>query len=174
MRISKRIIIIAAVIVVLIASCFIFYKVKTKQRTTMPTSHVYIESEEFTTWLEDNIGLNWAPTYIIIKNNRVIGSIKGGIPEKQFTSQLGTILASDFNMADLPEIEITNIDNQTTMANNTFGNGLIILEISWIGCPDCEYQDENFTYDVYMKYGTSVIYRYYINSSPNEVIAEYK
>ena len=58
-------------------------------------------------------------------------------------------------MADLPEIEITNIDNQTTMANNTFGNGLIILEISWIGCPDCEYQDENFTYDVYMKYGTT-------------------
>lgn len=150
-------------------------------RKTMPMSHVYVcdnpaEDSEFDIWMKNELGLNWVPTYLIIRNDYVIGTIRGGVPESQFTSELGTILINNWQIAELPDIEISNINGERQVLADVLPNNdsFYILEISWVDCPDCIFQDENFTEDVYLKYGTNIIYRYYIHSTQEEVLAKYE
>ena len=133
-----------------------------------------MHDSEFDTWLKENIGLSWVPTYVIINDNKVIGMIKGGIPEESFTGQLGSYLVYNQAIAELPNISVTNLAGERKPVSDYFGQGMYILEISWIDCHDCIEQDEKYTTDVYKKYGTDIIYRYYIKSELGKVEEKYK
>ena len=170
---TKHAIIVLIITVLLSVATIVFYFYN-KDRVTIPTNHVYLESEEFTGWMKEELNLNWAPTYLIIKDGKFISSIKGGIPVNTFESAYASAIADNNTIKEVPSIEITNIDNQTNNVSELFKNGVYILEISWVDCPDCIFQDENFTKDVYRKYGVKKIYRYYVNSSPDQVIEKYK
>ena len=161
-------------------SIFVMFQVTSKIRKTMPTSHIFVcdnpsNDSEFDTWMKQELGLNWVPTYLIVKDDIVIGSIRGGVGETQFTSELGTILIQNWQLAELPDIAISNIDGQRDSLKNILpnDNNFYIIEISWVTCPDCIFQDENFTDDIYYKYGTDRIYRYYIHSTETEVLEKY-
>lgn len=161
-------------------SIFVMFQVTSKIRKTMPTSHIFVcdnpsNDSEFDTWMKQELGLNWVPTYLIVKDDIVIGSIRGGVGETQFTSELGTILIQNWQLAELPDLAISNIDGQRDSLKNILpnDNNFYIIEISWVTCPDCIFQDENFTDDIYYKYGTDRIYRYYIHSTEAEVLEKY-
>ena len=161
-------------------SIFVMFQVTSKIRKTMPTSHIFVcdnpsNDSEFDTWMKQELGLNWVPTYLIVKDDIVIGSIRGGVGETQFTSELGTILIQNWQLAELPDLAISNIDGQRDSLKNILpnDNNFYIIEISWVTCPDCIFQDENFTDDIYYKYGTDRIYRYYIHSTETEVLEKY-
>lgn len=161
-------------------SIFVMFQVTSKIRKTIPTSHIFVcdnpsNDSEFDTWMKQELGLNWVPTYLIVKDDIVIGSIQGGVGETQFTSELGTILIQNWQLAELPDLAISNIDGQRDSLKNILpnDNNFYIIEISWVTCPDCIFQDENFTDDIYYKYGTDRIYRYYIHSTEAEVLEKY-
>lgn len=161
-------------------SIFVMFQVTSKIRKIMPTSHIFVcdnpsNDSEFDTWMKQELGLNWVPTYLIVKDDIVIGSIRGGVGETQFTSELGTILIQNWQLAELPDLAISNIDGQRDSLKNILpnDNNFYIIEISWVTCPDCIFQDENFTDDIYYKYGTDRIYRYYIHSTEAEVLEKY-
>ena len=70
-------------------SIFVMFQVTSKIRKTMPTSHIFVcdnpsNDSEFDTWMKQELGLNWVPTYLIVKDDIVIGSIRGGVGETQF------------------------------------------------------------------------------------------
>jgi len=151
-----------------------------RSRTTMNYSHIFVcdnpqNDSEFDTWMKEDLGLNWVPTYFIVRNDYVIGSIRGGVPESQFTSELGTILIQDWQVAPLPDLPLNNLNGERISLADALpnDNNFYIIEISWVTCPDCIFQDENFTDDIYLKYGTNIIYRYYIHSTTDEVMNKY-
>ncbi len=181
MKSKVKYLIISLIVVVFIGLTVLANYMYTNARKIMPISHVYVcdnptEDSEFDVWMKNELGLNWVPTYLIIRNDYVIGTIKGGIPESQFTSELGTILINNWQIAELPDIEISNVNGERQVLADVLPNNdsFYILEISWVDCLDCIFQDENFTEDVYLKYGTNIIYRYYIHSTQEEVLAKYE
>lgn len=172
---SKKLLIIFSIILLLGALVFGLYKFYVYKRTTIPTSHIYVSDNpnhksDFDKWLTEDLKMSWVPSYVIINNKKVIGVINGGISEKELTSKIGTCLAVNYEYCNLTDLEITNLDGDRKSLNEIISNnGLYILEISWYGCEDCEYQDKHFTKDVYLTYSTNIIYRYYINSNFNDV-----
>ena len=181
---GKKIRIILSMVVIgifLLASGILCWN-KLNQKFSHPeldASHVLVcdnpmHDSEFDTWLKENIGLSWVPTYVIVNDNKVIGMIKGGIPEESFTGQLGSYLVYNQAIAELPNISVTNLAGERKPVSDYFGQGMYILEISWIDCHDCIEQDEKYTTDVYKKYGTDIIYRYYIKSELGKVEEKYK
>ena len=181
MKSKVKYLLISLTVVLFIGLTILANYMYTSARKIMPMSHVYVcdnpaEDSEFDVWMKNELGLNWVPTYLIIRNDYVIGTIRGGIPESQFTSELGTILINNWQIAELPNIEISNVNGERQVLADVLPNNdsFYILEISWIDCPDCIFQDENFTEDVYLEYGTNIIYRYYIHSTQEEVLAKYE
>ena len=173
--IVKKVSIIIIISIVLVFITVLSYHLYKNSRTTMPTSHIYVSDNpnhksDFDKWITKDLKVSWVPSYIIINNKKVIGVINGGISEKDLTSKIGTCLALNYEYSDLTSLEITNLNGDRKPLSDIISNtGLNILEISWYGCKDCEYQDKNFTNDVYYKYSTKIIYRYYINSKVKDV-----
>lgn len=147
--------------------------------TKMPLDHVFVcdnpkHDSEFDIWIREDLGTTWVPTYIIIQDGYVVGAFNGDIEESQFSDNLA--MASSYNMQflEIPDYEIENLAGERISVKDLFGtNGLYILELAWIDCEDCDHQDENYTDDIYAKYSTSNIYRYYIRSEKSKVLEKY-
>ena len=104
-----------------------------------------------------------------------IAVAKGAIIGLNTLGELGTILATGNVICELPDYSISNIVNDTkTLKDISSQHKMIILEISWLTCKDCIEQDNNFTEAIYSKYSTEQIYRYYLKSKKDEVIANRK
>ena len=65
-------------------------------------------------------------------------------------------------------------NSNATLKDISNQHKMVILEISWLTCKDCIEQDNNFTEAIYSKYSTEQIYRYYLKSKKDEVIANRK
>ena len=168
--------IIIILFIILFSTGIIGYYYYDLSRKTMPSTHVYIESKEFTDWITDDLKVDWVPTYIIIKNNNVIGKFKGGIDLETFNGLYAVSIVNSENESNniaLPDKEITNINGQISKITDIFNNGTYILEISWLDCKDCKFQDEHYTNDIYKKYGTKYIYRYYIKTELKDLEEKY-
>lgn len=149
-----------------------------KKRAEMPTSHVYVcdnpeHKSDFDNWLKDEVGLDWVPSYVIIKDGKVVGSFNGDVDESTFSTQMATCTAYNLEVTTLPSYEITNLDGERKAVNQIFSNGTYVLEVAWVDCPDCIHQDENYTGTIYNKYGTSKFYRYYVRSGVEPVREKY-
>lgn len=169
--IRKLILIITICSFIMAAFCIIYI-----HRTNMPASQVFIcdnpkHHSDFDKWLLEDCNVSWVPSYIIIQNDKVIGKIDGNIPEKTFSSKLGSALINNYAICDIPDYKITNLDgNSYTLSELTPDkDSFYILEISWANCEDCEAQDKNYTKSIYNKYSTKHIIRYYINSEQDDV-----
>lgn len=159
------------------------YQIIEYKQAIMPKDHVYVcdnpnHESDFDNFLLESIkdpeGHTWVPTYIIIKDNYIIGSFNGGIDVDEFVDKLAVVAAYDLKFIELPNYQITNLNNERKSLQEIFtGNDLYILELSWYGCEDCAYQDENFTDDIYKKFSTSHIFRYYIKSDFDDVAKLY-
>lgn len=159
----------------ILSNAIICYKYKYSE---LPKSHVYVcdnprHKSDFDNWLKD-IGLDWVPSYIIIKDGKVLDIIRGGISEKTFTDNLEVTLNNNMFIDELPEYSIENLNGNRESVHDLFSQGIYILEIHWIDCPDCIYQDTHYTAEIYNKYTTRYIYRYYINSEKSDVLNKYK
>ena len=167
-------IVIASFVGAIFCSIFLYrYKI----RTTMNNSQIFVcdnptHHSDFDKWILNDCDVDWVPSYIIIKNDKVIGTIDGNIPEREFTDLLGTIVINDFQLCDLPEFEITNLEGNSYTLQELTPNkeSFYILEVSWATCEDCKQQDKLYTKDIYFKYSTNNFIRYYINSEQNEVL----
>lgn len=174
----RRFIIVTLLTILVIIGVGVYHYMK-QQRALMPLSHVYVAdnptyNSDFDNWIREDLGIDWVPTYIIIKDNNVIGTIRGGISEKEFTNQLGTILIQQIPFKPLCDFEIGNLNNERhSLTDIMTGDSYYILELSWIDCEDCMYQDANFTDEIYLRYGTKMIYRYYIHSDFDKVLDKY-
>lgn len=147
----------------------------------MSTSHVYVcddpnNKSDFDNWLSNDLELSWVPTYLVIKNNQVVGAFPGDIPEDTFMSNLTMCILADSTIENLPNTSITNIDGDTKYLSEIFKNtnDIYILEILWIDCDDCKHQDDYYTDEIYSSISTSNVYRYYIKSDINKVIDKFK
>lgn len=141
--------------------------------------HIFVcdnpnHDSDFDKWIKEDLNVTWVPSYIIIQDGYVIGAFDGNISEAEFSDKLA--MASSYNMQfyEVPDYEIENLDNNRISASSIFKDGLYILEIVWIDCDDCKYQDEHYTDDIYAKYSTTNIYRYYIKSDHKKVLEKYK
>lgn len=148
----------------------------------MVQSHVFVcdnpkNKSDFDLWMmnEDGVGLNWVPSYLICTQGKVLGLIRGDIPVEEFTAQYNYIVSTPLGSAfdDYCEYDIANLNGQRYKLSDIFPNdgNVYVLEISWIGCPDCEHQDTNYTRDIYNAYDTQFFYRYYINTELADVQA---
>lgn len=159
------------------------FKIYRHTRTIMPTDHVYVcdnpeHLSDFETWIREDVGVTWVPTYLIINNGYVIAAFEGDIEEIEFTDKFAMANAYTANMQvdylKVPDYEITNLDGERRPASEIFSDGMYILEYHWIDCKDCEHQDENYTKSIYEKYTTDKIYRYYVKSDHDKVAEKYK
>lgn len=159
------------------------FKIYRHTRTIMPTDHVYVcdnpeHLSDFETWIREDVGVTWVPTYLIINNGYVIAAFEGDIEEIEFTDKFAMANAYTANMQvdylKVPDYEISNLDGERKPASEVFGDGMYILEYHWIDCKDCEHQDENYTDSIYEKYTTDKIYRYYVKSDYDKVAEKYK
>ena len=177
---SKKTIIIISILLILLVIAGVYDLIQYNNRKTMSDSHIFVcdnpeNYSDFDNWVINTVGVDKVPSYIIIYNNNVIGVINGNIPEKTFTDELGTILATGNVICELPDYSISNIVNDTkTLKDISNQHKMVILEISWLTCKDCIEQDNNFTEAIYSKYSTEQIYRYYLKSKKDEVIANRK
>lgn len=159
------------------------FKIYRHTRTIMPTDHVYVcdnpeHLSDFETWIREDVGVTWVPTYLIINNGYVVAAFEGDIEEIEFTDKFAMANAYTANMQvdylKVPDYEITNLDGERKPASEIFSDGMYILEYHWIDCKDCEHQDENYTKSIYEKYTTDKIYRYYVKSDYDKVAEKYK
>ena len=185
---SLRPLILAIGICLIVYASFLLVKgIWLDMRSEMKTSHVYVSdnpehNSDFDEWLKENaVTMNddgssklWVPTYLIIKNGAYIGKFRGDISETEFSEKLATIVNFNMPVAEFPNYAITNLDDERKTLSEIFGkNGVIIMEIHWIDCPDCKHQDEEYTNDIYAKYSADMFYRYYIRSDKNKVLEKY-
>lgn len=171
-----KVIVISLIICILFSS---FYLYMYHKRVTMQKSHIYVCDDaenysDFDLWIKEHI--NEVPSFIIIKDKKIVGTILGETNEKDFTSQLGTILINPITEGnDLVDYKITNLENESKSLNEICNtNDLYIIEISWIDCPDCVRQDKNNTISIYRKYSTKNIYRYYIKTEKEKLFEKYE
>lgn len=171
------------VFIAIILLGFIGFKIYRHTRTIMPKDHIYVcdnpeHLSDFETWIKEDVGVTWVPTYLIINNGYVIAAFEGDIEEIEFTDKLTMAYAYTYNMQvdylRVPDYEISNLEGERKPASEIFGDGLYILEYHWIDCKDCEHQDENYTDSIYEKYTTDMIYRYYVKSDHDKVAEKYK
>lgn len=172
--------IIKIIILAITISSFIgaFFCLNYIRRTTIDNSHIFVcdnpnHHSDFDNWLLKECNVKSVPTYLVIKNNYVIGIFPGNISESEFTNYLGTCLINDINYYSLPDYMITNLNKKSYTLSNISKEDYYILEISWIDCDDCKNQDKYYTNKIYYKYTTNQIYRYYINSEFNKVYNKY-
>lgn len=152
------------------------------QVTQMPRSHVFVcdnpnakYKTEFDLWIQEELKVTWVPSYVIIQDGYVVGTFDGGIEVGEFTDKLTMAAAFNLQFSEVPDFEIENLNGERMPASEVLGKpGLYILEVVWIDCEDCEYQDDNFTDDIYEKFTTKNIYRYYVLSDREEVSERYK
>lgn len=145
--------------------------------TQMPASHIFVCDNpnvefrsEFDLWLKNELKIEHVPTYVIIQDGYVIGIFDGCIDEYDFSSKLSMAASYNIQFNKIPDYKIENLNNERVSASEVFGKpGLYVLEISWIECEDCKYQDEHFTDSIYKKYTTNNIYRYYVLSDRTKV-----
>ena len=149
------------------------------KNSIMPKSHVYVCDNpkvfsDFDNWLRDDLGITWTPTYMIVKDGYIIGAFEGAIPKDNFTDQLATCVAYNLQLESLPDYEISNLEGERNKISDVLGGtGTYILEIHWTDCEDCQFQDENYTQEIYETYTTERIFRYYIKSDKSDVEAKY-
>ena len=148
----------------------------------MVQSHVFVcdnpsVKSDFDLWMmdEDGVGLDWVPSYLICTQGKVLGTIRGDISLAEFEQQYNFIISTPLSsaFADFSDYTIENLNGQryTLSEIMPMDGNIYVLEISWMGCPDCEHQDENYTRDIYNAYDTQFFYRYYINTERSDVEA---
>ena len=181
MRKSKYLIImICCLIVLVISGVYCMSYLNKQEKPRLAYDHIYVcdnpeHDSTFDKWIREELGVDWVPTYIVIKHNNIIGAIRGGIPEEQFSNQLSSIIINEAVGIDLTDAEVTNLNDERKPFKDIFtDDGLYILEISWVDCKDCIYQDENFTDEIYEKYGVKTFYRYYIRSEKEKILEKHK
>lgn len=167
-------------IIIVAIVCFIFvgYKIVQHIGSRMPKDHIYVCDNpkvysDFDNWLVDDLGCQWVPSYVIIHNGYVIGMFNGDCPLSDFDFNLSLIMSQDIAFKELPNYEIENINGHRVNVRDLFNDGYYVLEMHWIDCPDCKHQDANYTDDVYFKYSTDRIYRYYFKSDRTTVEEKY-
>lgn len=177
MKTNKKICIIGivAILITIIAGLCVKFILSNNSNITLPTNHIYVSDNpnhksDFDKWLTQDLKIDWVPSYVIINNKKVIGVINGNIPINDLDEKIQNCLAINYEYCDLTDLEISNINDERKSFNDIIpDNNFYILEISWYGCEDCEYQDAHYTNSVYSKYSTDIIYRYYINSNITDV-----
>ncbi|MBQ8218447.1 MAG: hypothetical protein IJZ79_01520 [Bacilli bacterium] len=160
------------IIVAIICFAKVGMTIYTYHISQMPTSHVFVCDNpnaefrsDFDLWIKDELGITWVPTYVIIQDGYVVGAFEGNIDEYDFTDKLAMAASFNIPFSPVPDYEIENLDGERLKASDVFGGpGLYVLEISWIDCEDCMYQDEHFTDKIYETYSTNNFYRYYVLS----------
>lgn len=171
----RPVLLILAILCFIKAGLFVYHYNMAK----LPDSHVYVcdnpnYRSDFDLWIKDDIGVTWVPSYVIINDGYVIGAFDGAIDVDDFSDKLATALSFNLPFVEVPNIAIENINGERISAKKLFGSGTYILEVSWVDCKDCKYQDEHFTDDIYERFSTKNIYRYYIMSEKSKVIDKYK
>ena len=167
MKFSKKLLIIISIFL-LLGALFGLYKLFLSKYATLPTSHIYVSDNpnhksDFDKWLTEDLKIDWVPSYVIINNKKVIGVINGNIPYEELHHKIENCMMINYEYCDLTNLEISNLDGERKSFNDIIpSNGFYILEISWYGCKDCEYQDKHFTKDIYLNYSNNIIYRYII------------
>lgn len=172
---TRRILLTLCIIVMGISFSGIFSILYCHFNSLLDPSHVYIcedkETDEFYQWLKTNLELNWVPSYIIIKDKKVVGKFNGDISLVIFKD----LVKDKTYDEELPTYTITNIDGQsTTLKDLIKDDELYILEVHWIDCPDCIHQDENFTRQIYFSYKPERFFRYYVNSDLEKIKEKYE
>ena len=159
---------------ILILSCLIY---RYNKQTSLPKSHIYVcddkdNESSFDRWLKADI--DWVPSFLIIKDKQEIGIIKGIINVVDFDNELATLLIQHNTTRSMPSYNITNLDNKSSSLENIVTtDDLYIIEVHWIDCEDCKEQDDKYTKSIYAKYSTKNIYRYYLKSDKQKVLAKY-
>lgn len=171
----RPLLIIAAIVCFLVVGYMIVQYVGSR----MPKDHIYVCDNpkvysDFDNWLVDDLGCQWVPSYVIIHNGYVIGMFNGDCSINDFDFNLSLIMSQDIAFTELPNYEIENINGDRVNVHDLFKEGYYVLELHWIDCPDCKHQDANYTDDVYFKYSTDRIYRYYFKSDRTKVEEKYK
>ena len=178
-KLKKSTIIILIILIIALLGALIYDLVKYNKRITMPISHVFVCDDanhysEFDNWLLNTAGVDKVPSYLIIYNHNVVGVIDGNVPEERFTDELGYTILNNEIVCELPDFQIKNIADQYMTLNDLSNlHSLIILEISWATCDDCIEQDKYFTKNIYNRYSTEQIYRYYIKSELLDVLRKH-
>lgn len=179
-QIKHKIIIIGIAILIGIVTLFTgLYRYK----STINPAHVFIcdsksQKSEFDNWISKEADVDWVPTFIIIKNKKIIGTLfdnsKDGVLDvNEFSHNLAILEKTPRMNLDLPDYKITNINNESkSLKDIVTTNDLYILEIAWIDCPDCKNQDK-YNKKIFAKYSTKNIYIYYNNSYRDDVVDKY-
>lgn len=156
-------------------TAYVVFKKVQHEHSIMPKSHIYVCDNpkvfsDFDKWIREDLKITWTPTYMIVKDGYVVGAFAGAIPADKFTENLAYSVAYDIKFQQLPDLEISNLEGERKPISEILGQpGTNILEIVWVDCEDCIYQDEMYTDDVYEMYTTDRIYRYYIKSDKAKV-----
>lgn len=172
-------IIFAIIMTILYGAFTVGKKIYMEHREKLSSSHVYVcdnpeHKSDFEQWMHDELELDWVPTYIVIKDQSIIGKFPGDIDKEEFSSKMALCVAYDMKAVALPNYEISNLDGERKNLYDIFsGNDTYILEVHWVDCEDCQHQDDNYTKAIYSKYGTSNFYRYYIKSDKEKVQEKY-
>ena len=168
--ISIYVILITAII---ITSCIL---IRYKIRTTISKSHVYVTDNEeeltdFDNYIKEELDISWVPTFLIIKNKTIMGTVKGTINEELFSEDLATCLIHNYEIGTpLPEqFKITNLDGETkSLPEIITTDDLYIIEISWFDCKDC-IEQEKYNKAIFAKYNANKFYYYYLKSNRDKV-----
>ena len=161
--------------VILGITAYVVFKKVQHEHSIMPKSHIYVCDNpkvfsDFDKWIREDLKITWTPTYMIVKDGYVVGAFAGAIPADKFTENLAYSVAYDIKFQQLPDLEISNLEGERKPISEILGQpGTNILEIVWVDCGDCTYQDQHYTDDVYEMYTTDRIYRYYIKSDKAKV-----
>lgn len=174
---KKKWINIALVFLVILTIAFTAYNIIRHKRMTLSTSHIYVgeknNDSEFDKWITDEVKVDWVPTFLVIKDNKILGFIRGPRNSREFKSDLGTVLINNIGI-DVADLPITNLDGETkSFADIVANNDLTFVEIARIDCLDCEEQLK-FNPQIYLRYNSSNFYIYYIHSDKQEVMNKHK
>lgn len=182
-KLNTRIIaIITTIIIVVVLATivigYVLYKNSHQPQDVLSPSHVYVcdspePKSEFDLWIKNDLQLTGVPSYVIINDGSVVGVFPGDLDEEEFSDKLMMTYTFNLPVTEVPRLEISNITGDRHFASDLFSEGKYILEVHWIDCEDCQHQDENYTHDIYSKYSTNRIYRYYIKSEVEPVKEKY-
>lgn len=174
---SKRLlftIIFCIVLFSIMSGTYLFIRHK---KMTLHKSNIFVcdnskEYSQFDDWIMEDLGVDWVPTFLVFRDGKYVGMIRGTINVYDFKSELGTALIYSKN-TEVPDYYITNIKNETKSVKELVaGKDLCFIEVSWLDCPDCVDQ-EKLNPEIYAKYDAANFYIYYIKSTMEDVSNHY-
>ena len=176
-KLSKKTMIFIMIIVVLAAIGSTIYMIIRHKRMTVVKDNIYVNmssdtSDVFVDWIKNGMDIHWVPTFLVIQDEKCVGTIQGTIGADDFKSELGSVLLFAFER-DLPDCTVTNINGETKKLTEVVaGKSLCFIELAWIDCPDCVEQEKVNPY-IYLKYNAPNFYTFYMKSELQDVIDYY-